>query len=101
MEHYFYFGYHMREAGATARKSWRSRSLMRSPTGCRVARGLDVDDFAGLSRSSLPPGPSCSRRVAKFRVARRMWAIIMRERFGATNPRSWVCRVHVQTAGSS
>ncbi|MGZ8514939.1 MAG: methylmalonyl-CoA mutase family protein, partial [Candidatus Limnocylindrales bacterium] len=39
--------------------------------------------------------------VAKFRVARRMWATIMRERFGATNPRSWVCRFHVQTAGSS
>jgi methylmalonyl-CoA mutase N-terminal domain/subunit len=39
--------------------------------------------------------------VAKFRVARRMWATVMKERFGATNPRSMLCRFHVQTAGSS
>ena len=51
--------------------------------------------------SSSPPGRELFEEVAKFRVARRMWATIMRERFGATNPRSLVCRFHVQTAGSS
>ena len=52
-------------------------------------------------RSSSPRGRSCSRRSPSSGVARRMWATIMKERFGATNPRSMMCRFHVQTAGSS
>ena len=51
--------------------------------------------------SSSPPGRELFEEVAKFRVARRMWATIMRERFGAKDPRSMMCRFHVQTAGSS
>ena len=51
--------------------------------------------------SSSPPGRELFEEVAKFRAARRMWARIMRDRFGATNPRSMMCRFHVQTAGSS
>jgi methylmalonyl-CoA mutase N-terminal domain/subunit len=66
-----------------------------------VARGLDVDDFAGRLSFFFAAWSELFEEVAKFRVARRMWAEIMRERFGATNPRSLLCRFHVQTAGSS
>jgi methylmalonyl-CoA mutase N-terminal domain/subunit len=60
-----------------------------------------VDDFAGRLSFFFAAWSELFEEVAKFRVARRMWATIMAERFGATNPRSMICRFHVQTAGSS
>jgi methylmalonyl-CoA mutase N-terminal domain/subunit len=66
-----------------------------------VGRGLDVDAFAGRLSFFFAAWSELFEEVAKFRVARRMWATIMRDRFGATDPRSMLCRFHVQTAGSS
>jgi methylmalonyl-CoA mutase N-terminal domain/subunit len=60
-----------------------------------------VDAFAGRLSFFFAAWSELFEEVAKFRAARRMWATIMRERFGATDPRSLLCRFHVQTAGSS
>jgi methylmalonyl-CoA mutase N-terminal domain/subunit len=95
-------GYHMREAGATAAQELAfTLSDAIAYVDAAVARGLDVDEFAGRLSFFFAAWSELFEEVAKFRVARRMWSTIMRERFGATNPRSWVCRFHVQTAGSS
>ena len=95
-------GYHMREAGATAAQELAfTLADAIAYVEAAVARGLDVDDFAGRLSFFFAAWSELFEEVAKFRVARRMWATIMRERFGATNPRSMLCRFHVQTAGSS
>ena len=95
-------GYHRREAGATAAQELAfTLADAIAYVEAAVARGLDVDDFAGRLSFFFAAWSELFEEVAKFRAARRMWATIMRERFGATNPRSWVCRFHVQTAGSS
>ena len=95
-------GYHMREAGATAAQELAfTLADAIAYVEAAVDRGLDVDDFAGRLSFFFAAWSELFEEVAKFRVARRMWATIMRERFGATNPRSWLCRFHVQTAGSS
>src|SRR5262245_28778141 len=95
-------GYHMREAGATAAQELAfTLADAIAYVDAAVARGLDVDDFAGRLSFFFAAWSELFEEVAKFRVARRMWATIMRERFGATNPRSMLCRFHVQTAGSS
>ena len=95
-------GYHMREAGATAAQELAfTLADAIAYVDAAVARGLDVDDFAGRLSFFFAAWSELFEEVAKFRVARRMWATIMKERFGATNPRSMVCRFHVQTAGSS
>ncbi|MGK2849848.1 MAG: acyl-CoA mutase large subunit family protein [Candidatus Limnocylindrales bacterium] len=95
-------GYHMREAGATAAQELAfTLADAIAYVEAAVARGLDVDDFAGRLSFFFAAWSELFEEVAKFRAARRMWATIMRERFGAANPRSWVCRFHVQTAGSS
>jgi methylmalonyl-CoA mutase N-terminal domain/subunit len=60
-----------------------------------------VDDFAGRLSFFFAAWSELFEEVAKFRAARRMWARIMKERFGASNTRSMMCRYHVQTAGSS
>jgi methylmalonyl-CoA mutase N-terminal domain/subunit len=95
-------GYHMREAGATAAQelAFTLADAIAYVEGA-VERGLDVDDFAGRLSFFFAAWSELFEEVAKFRVARRMWATIMKERFGATNPRSMMCRFHVQTAGSS
>ena len=95
-------GYHMREAGATAAQelAFTLADAIAYVEGA-VARGLDVDAFAGRLSFFFAAWSELFEEVAKFRVARRMWATIMAERFGATDPRSMVCRFHVQTAGSS
>jgi methylmalonyl-CoA mutase N-terminal domain/subunit len=95
-------GYHMREAGATAAQelAFTLADAIAYVEGA-VDRGLDVDDFAGRLSFFFAAWSELFEEVAKFRVARRMWATIMKERFGATNPRSMMCRFHVQTAGSS
>jgi methylmalonyl-CoA mutase N-terminal domain/subunit len=95
-------GYHMREAGATAAQelAFTLADAIAYVEGA-VAQGLDVDRFAGRLSFFFGAWSELFEEVAKFRAARRMWARIMRERFGATDPRSMMCRFHVQTAGSS
>jgi methylmalonyl-CoA mutase, N-terminal domain len=95
-------GYHMREAGATAAQELAfTLADGIAYVEAAVARGLDVDDVAGRLSFFFAAWSELFEEVAKFRAARRMWARIVKERFGATNPRSMVCRFHVQTAGSS
>ncbi|HEY7025224.1 MAG TPA: methylmalonyl-CoA mutase family protein [Candidatus Limnocylindrales bacterium] len=95
-------GYHMREAGATAAQEL-AFTLADGIAYVDAARerGLDVDAFAGRLSFFFAAWSDLFEEVAKFRAARRMWARIMRDRFGAKEPRSMVCRFHVQTAGSS
>jgi methylmalonyl-CoA mutase N-terminal domain/subunit len=95
-------GYHMREAGATAAQEL-AFTLANgiAYVEAALARGLDVDAFAGRLSFFFAAWSDLFEEVAKFRAARRMWARIMRERFGARQPRSWMCRFHTQTAGSS
>jgi methylmalonyl-CoA mutase N-terminal domain/subunit len=95
-------GYHMREAGATAAQELAfTLADGIAYVEAAVARGLDVDDFAGRLSFFFAAWSELFEEVAKFRAARRMWARIMKERFGASNVRSMMCRFHVQTAGSS
>jgi methylmalonyl-CoA mutase N-terminal domain/subunit len=95
-------GYHMREAGATAAQELAfTLADGIAYVEAAVERGLDVDDFAGRLSFFFAAWSELFEEVAKFRVARRMWATIMEERFGASNERSKMCRFHVQTAGSS
>ena len=95
-------GYHMREAGATAAQEL-AFTLADGIAYVQAAvdRGLDVDDFAGRLSFFFAAWSELFEEVAKFRAARRMWAQIVKERFGASNTRSMMCRFHVQTAGSS
>jgi methylmalonyl-CoA mutase N-terminal domain/subunit len=95
-------GYHMREAGATAAQEL-AFTLADAIAYCdaAVARGLAIDDFAPRLSFFFAAWSELFEEVAKFRAARRMWARIVRDRFGATNARSMMCRFHVQTAGSS
>jgi methylmalonyl-CoA mutase, N-terminal domain len=95
-------GYHMREAGATAAQELAfTLADGIAYVEAAVARGLDVDAFAGRLSFFFAAWSELFEEVAKFRAARRMWARIVRDRFGASNPRSMACRFHVQTAGSS
>jgi methylmalonyl-CoA mutase N-terminal domain/subunit len=95
-------GYHMREAGATAAQelAFTLADAIAYVEGA-ISRGLDVDEFGGRLSFFFGAWSELFEEVAKFRAARRMWARIMRDRFGATDPRSMMCRFHVQTAGSS
>ncbi len=95
-------GYHMREAGATAAQEL-AFTLADAIAYCEaaVARGLDIDEFAGRLSFFFAAWSELFEEVAKFRAARRMWATIVRDRFGALSARSMTCRFHVQTAGSS
>ena len=95
-------GYHMREAGATAAQELAfTLADAIAYVEAAVQRGLDVDDFAGRLSFFFAAWSELFEEVAKFRVARRMWARIVRDRFGSSNERSMACRFHVQTAGSS
>jgi methylmalonyl-CoA mutase N-terminal domain/subunit len=95
-------GYHMREAGATAAQEL-AFTLADAIAYCdaAVSRGLTIDEFAPRLSFFFAAWSELFEEVAKFRAARRMWARIVRDRFGATNPKSMMCRFHVQTAGSS
>jgi len=95
-------GYHMREAGATAAQELAfTMADAIAYVEAAVARGLDVDAFAGRLSFFFAAWSELFEEVAKFRAARRIWARIMHDRFGARDPRSMMCRFHVQTAGSS
>jgi methylmalonyl-CoA mutase N-terminal domain/subunit len=95
-------GYHMREAGATAAQEL-AFTLADAIAYCEaaIARGLPIDEFAGRLSFFFAAWSELFEEVAKFRAARRMWARIVRDRFGAKSERSMMCRFHVQTAGSS
>ena len=95
-------GYHMREAGSTAVQEV-AFTLADAVTYVEAAvrRGLVVDDVAPRLSFFLNAHNDLLEEVAKFRAARRLWARLMRERFQAQNPRSWVFRFHTQTAGST
>jgi methylmalonyl-CoA mutase N-terminal domain/subunit len=95
-------GYHIREAGSTAAQEI-GFTLANgiAYVSAAVAAGLDVDRFAGQLSFFFNSHNSFFEEVAKFRAARRMWAKIMRERFGARDQRSWLLRFHTQTAGST
>ena len=95
-------GYHMREAGATAAQEL-AFTLADAIAYCdaAVTRGLAIDEFAPRLSFFFAAWSELFEEVAKFRAARRMWARIIRDRFGSTSPRSMACRFHVQTAGSS
>jgi methylmalonyl-CoA mutase N-terminal domain/subunit len=95
-------GYHIREAGSTAVQEV-AFTLADGIAYVQAAidAGLDVDGFADQLSFFFNAHNNFLEEVAKFRAARRMWARIMRERFGAKNPRSWTLRFHTQTAGST
>ncbi|MCX8117706.1 MAG: methylmalonyl-CoA mutase family protein [Desulfobacterota bacterium] len=95
-------GYHIREAGSTAVQEL-AFTLADGIAYVEAAleRGLDVDDFAPRLSFFFDAHIDFFEEIAKFRAARRMWAKIMRERFMAKKPRSWMLRFHTQTAGCS
>ncbi len=95
-------GYHIREAGATAAQelAFTLRDGVEYVQWC-VDAGMDVDSFAPRLSFFFNSHSDFFEEIAKFRAARRIWARTMRERFGAKNPRSWMCRFHTQTAGVS
>jgi methylmalonyl-CoA mutase N-terminal domain/subunit len=95
-------GYHIREAGATAVQEI-AFTLADGIAYVRAAldRGLNVDDFAGRLSFFFDAHNNLLEEVAKFRAARLLWAKIMKERFGAKEPRSCMLRFHTQTAGCS
>jgi methylmalonyl-CoA mutase N-terminal domain/subunit len=95
-------GYHMREAGSTAVQEL-AFTLAHGIAYCdaAVAAGLSPDEFGARLSFFFNAHNHFFQEVAKFRAARRLWAEIMRERFGATNPRAQALRFHAQTGGST
>ena len=95
-------GYHIREAGASAAQEL-AFTLANGIAYCEaaVAAGLSPDDFGERLSFFFNAHNHFFQEVAKFRAARRLWARIMSERFGATNPRAIALRLHAQTGGST
>ena len=95
-------GYHIREAGSTAVQelAFTLRDGIEYVEWA-VERGLEVDDFAPRLSFFFNAHNDFFEEIAKFRAARKIWAEVMRERFGAKNPRSWWLRFHTQTSGAS
>ncbi len=95
-------GYHIREAGSTAIQelAFTLRDGIEYIEHC-LRRGMQVDDFAPRLSFFFNAHNDFFEELAKYRAARRIWQSVMRERFGAKNPRSWALRFHSQTAGCS
>jgi methylmalonyl-CoA mutase N-terminal domain/subunit len=95
-------GYHIREAGSTAVQelAFTLRDGMEYVEWV-VRAGMGVDEFAPRLSFFFNAHNDLFEEVAKYRAARRVWARVMRERLGAQDPRSWLCRFHTQTAGCS
>jgi methylmalonyl-CoA mutase, N-terminal domain len=95
-------GYHIREAGATGVQelAFTLADGIGYVEEC-VKRGMDVDDFAPRLSFFWDVHNDFFEEIAKFRAGRRIWARVMKDRFGAKNPRSWQLRTHAQTAGVS
>src|SRR5215204_4776407 len=95
-------GYHIREAGSTAAQEL-AFTLKDGLTYVQQAvdRGLDVDEFAPRLSFFFNAHIDFFEEIAKYRAARRIWARELKETYGARNPKSWLMRTHVQTAGVS
>ncbi|MHB0870467.1 MAG: acyl-CoA mutase large subunit family protein [Chloroflexota bacterium] len=95
-------GYHIREAGADAIQEL-AFTMANATAYVRAAleAGIDIDHLGKQFAFFFVCHNNLFEEVAKFRAARRMWATLMRDRFGAKDPRSWVLRFHTQTAGST
>ncbi|MGH9447679.1 MAG: acyl-CoA mutase large subunit family protein [Terriglobia bacterium] len=95
-------GYHIREAGSTAVQelAFTLRDGIEYVEWVLRA-GMRVDEFAPRLSFFFNSHNDLFEEVAKFRAARKVWAHVMQDRFGAQNPRSWQCRFHTQTAGCS
>jgi len=95
-------GYHMREAGCTAVQEV-AFTLADGIAYVEAARdaGLEIDEFAPRLSFFFSAHQDFLEEIAKYRAARRLWARIMKEKFKSKNPRSWMLRYHVQTAGCS
>jgi methylmalonyl-CoA mutase, N-terminal domain len=95
-------GYHIREAGSTAIQE--SAFTLRDGIEYvehALARGMAIDEFAPRLSFFFNAHNDFFEEIAKYRAARRIWQRVMRERFGARDPRSWALRFHTQTAGCS
>jgi methylmalonyl-CoA mutase N-terminal domain/subunit len=95
-------GYHIREAGSTAVQELAftlADGFAYVEAG--IAAGLDVDDFAPRLSFFFNAHLDFFEEIAKYRAARRIWSKRMKEKYGAKDPRSWLCRFHTQTAGCS
>ena len=95
-------GYHIREAGSTAAQemAFAFSNAIAYLEECQ-ARGADIDDVAPRISWIFNTHNNFFEEVAKFRALRRMWARLMRDRFGAKQPQSWMLRTHTQTGGST
>ncbi len=95
-------GYHIREAGATAVQelAFTIADGLTYVDFC-IERGMNVDDFAPRLSFFFDVHSDFFEEIAKFRAARRIWARLMREKYKAKNPKSWMLRTHAQTAGVS
>jgi methylmalonyl-CoA mutase N-terminal domain/subunit len=95
-------GYHIREAGATAVQelAFTLADGLGYVDAC-LKRGMKIDDFAPRLSFFFDVHNDFFEEIAKFRAARRIWARLMRERYHAQNPKSWMLRTHAQTAGVS
>ena len=95
-------GYHIREAGATAVQelAFTIADGLAYVDAC-LKRGLKIDEFAPRLSFFFDVHNDFFEEIAKFRAGRRLWAKLMRERYGARDPRSWLMRCHAQTAGVS
>ena len=95
-------GYHMREAGSTAAQEIAfTFAHAKAYVNATIQAGMPIDDFAGQLSFFFNAHNNLLEEVAKFRAARRLWARIIRDEYGAENPRSWRLRFHVQTGGST
>ncbi|MCS6883058.1 MAG: methylmalonyl-CoA mutase family protein [Oscillochloridaceae bacterium] len=95
-------GYHIREAGSTAAQELAfTLADGRAYVEACLARGLDIDDFAPRISFFFNAHNDFFEEIAKYRAARRIWARLMRETYGAKKERSWWLRFHTQTAGCS
>ncbi len=95
-------GYHIREAGSSATQelAFTLRDGMEYVEACLI-RGLDIEEFAPRLSFFFNAHNEFFEEIAKLRAARRIWARMMRDRYGAKNKRSWFMKTHVQTAGCS
>lgn len=95
-------GYHIREAGSTAVQelAFTLADGLAYVDAC-IARGMNVDDFAPRLSFFFNAHNDFFEEIAKYRAGRRIWARILREKYGAQDPRSWMLRFHTQTAGVS
>ena len=95
-------GYHIREAGSTAVQEVAfTMANAIAYVQAAITAGLNVDEFAGQLSFFFNAHNNFLEEVAKYRAARRIWAKLMRERFGAQKAASWMLRFHTQTGGST